>query len=113
MPAPSDNTGGPTAGSGTTASGAYKDGSYTSPSTSLIYGNLQISVTIAGGKIADVKFLQYPNTPQHSLDMSNMSTPILKSEAIAAQNANVDIVSGATQTSQAFQQALQSILTQA
>jgi len=37
----------------------------------------------------------------------------LKSEAISAQNAQVDIVSGATDTSQAFINSLSSALTQA
>lgn len=99
----------PSKGSGST----YKDGNYTGSVADNIYGNIQVSVTIYGGRIADVNFLQYPDAPGHTTQVSNMALPQLQSEAIAAQSANVNIVSGATQDSQAFQQSLASALAQA
>ena len=93
--------------------GRYKDGTYNGPVTDAFYGNIQVAVVISGGKITDVQFLQFPNDTAHSVEVSNQSLPQLKQEAITAQSAQVDIVSGATQTSQAFMQSLQSALQQA
>ena len=93
--------------------GAYKDGTYTGAAADSIYGSVQVSATISGGKLSDITFLLFPNSHPHSVDVSNMAMPALKSEAIASQSASVNIVSGATQTSEAFQQTLQSALSQA
>ncbi|MBI3573009.1 MAG: FMN-binding protein [Candidatus Kerfeldbacteria bacterium] len=95
------------------SSGAYRNGTYTGTVADAFYGNVQVQASIKGGKLVDVQFLQYPNDRGHSIEVSNVSTPILRQEAIQAQNANVDIVSGATATSQAFQQSLASALSQA
>ncbi len=97
----------------TTASTGYKDGTYTGTVSSAVYGPVQVAVTITGGKIAAVNVLQYPDAPGHSSQVSETSLPILKQEVIAAQSANVDTVSGATQTSEAFNQSLSSALSQA
>ncbi len=91
----------------------YKDGDYTGDSVDAYYGNVQVKAIIRGGKITDVQFLDYPQDRRTSINISNRAMPDLKTEAIQAQSAKVDIVSGATQTSQAFIQSLQSALTQA
>jgi len=92
---------------------AYKNGSFTGDSVDAYYGNVQVKAIIKGGKIADVQFLNYPQDRQHSVEISSYAMPLLTSEAIQAQNANVDIVSGATETSLGFQQSLASALSQA
>lgn len=91
----------------------FKDGTYTGNSQDAFYGNIQVKAVISGGKITDVQFLQYPNNAARSLAINTLAMPNLKQEAIQAQNANVDIVSGATDTSNAFIQSLTSALTQA
>lgn len=91
----------------------YKDGEYTGDVTDAFYGNLQVKAVIRGGKIADVLFLQYPNDRETSIEINKQAMPMLKTEAIAAQSAEVDIVSGATQTSEAFIGSLKSALLQA
>lgn len=96
-----------------TSTSAYKDGSYTGSVADAFYGKLQVKVTISGGLITNVTYPQYPNAPGHTTDVSNATLPVLTQEAIKIQSANVDIVSGATQTSQAFQQSLASALVQA
>lgn len=93
--------------------GKYKDGSYTGSVVDAYYGYIQVRVTVSGGKIANVEFLQYPNDRERSIQINTFAMPILKSEAISAQGANVDIVSGATDSSQAFIQSLASALSQA
>jgi len=91
----------------------YKDGQYTGIVADAYYGNVQVEALVQSGKIADVQFLAYPNDRGTSVQINTIAMPRLKSEAIQAQNANVDIVSGATQTSEAFVQSLASALQQA
>lgn len=93
--------------------GMYKDGQYTGDSADAYYGNVQVQIIIQNGKIADVKFLDYPQDRPTSITINTEAMSYLKQEAIQAQNANVDIVSGATATSEAFQQSLASALAQA
>lgn len=94
-------------------SSQYKDGNYTGAAADAFYGNIQVQVTISGGKITNVQFLQYPNDRDTSIAINQQADPILAQEAIQSQSANVDIVSGATDSSQAFIQSMQSALTQA
>ena len=118
--APPDNhqstsSGGGTSGdnSNQSTSGTYKDGSYTGSTEDAYYGNVQVKATISGGKIANVIFLQYPNTHSTSVYINQQAMPYLQQEAIQTQTANVNIVSGATYTSQAFIQSLSNALQQA
>ena len=93
--------------------GRYKDGEYTGNAADAIYGNIQVKAIIQGGNITDVQFLQYPNDRQTSIEINTQAMPYLKSEAIQAQSANVDIVTGATDSSIAFRESLASALGQA
>lgn len=100
---PSDNT-----------TAAYKDGTYTgSVGSAAPYGQVQVSVTISGGKIASIQMLEKPQGPGETNEISARAFPILIKEAITAQNAKVHIVSGATQDSEGFQASLSSALQQA
>lgn len=98
---------------GTASTGSYKDGSYTGTVADAYYGNVQVKATISGGKITSVAFLQYPHTHSTSVYINQQAMPYLQQEAIQAQSSNVNIVSGATYTSQAFIQSLGSALSQA
>lgn len=112
LPARTSNT--TTNTSPTSTKQTYKDGTYTgSVASAYFYGNVQVQVVIKGAKITDVTFLQYPNQPGHTMELSQQVMPILRQEAITAQSAQVDAVSGASQTSQAFQQSLSNALSQA
>ena len=91
----------------------YKDGSYTGSVADAHWGNIQVKAIIQNGKITDVQFLQYPNERDRSVEINNYADPQLTSEAIQAQSAQVDIVTGATDTSEAFIQSLSDALTQA
>ncbi|MCR4329665.1 MAG: FMN-binding protein [Candidatus Roizmanbacteria bacterium] len=91
----------------------YADGSYTGDVADAFYGNIQVQAVIQNGKIADIQFLQYPSDRSQSRQISQYAMPLLKSEALQAQSAQVNIVSGATYTSQAFVQSLASALTKA
>jgi uncharacterized protein with FMN-binding domain len=94
-------------------SSQYKDGTYTGSVADAFYGNIQVQATIANGKITNVQFLQYPNDNPTSMAINQQADPMLAQEAIQKQSATVDIVSGATQSSQAFIESMQSALSQA
>ena len=91
----------------------YKDGTYTGNVADAFYGNIQVQAVISGGKITDVRFLQYPGDRRTSVMINTQAMPYLKAEAIQAQSSQVDIISGATDSSLAFIQSLGSALSQA
>jgi len=93
--------------------GLYNDGEYTGPSVDAYYGNVQVKVSISNGKITDVVALDYPHDAKNSVRINSRAIPILQQEAIVAQNANIDAVSGASETSPAFIKSLTSALNQA
>ncbi len=93
--------------------GQYINGTYTGSAVDAYYGIVQVSAVVKGGKLAKISLLQYPNDREQSQEISNRSFPILESEAIQSQSAQVDGVSGATQTSDAFTQSLGTALAKA
>lgn len=97
----------------TPQAGQYKDGTYTGPVTDAFYGDLQVRAVVTGGKLSDVKFLKYPNDQENSRTINRQAMPLLRQEAVRAQDAQVDGVSGATDTSIAFVQSLEAALRQA
>ena len=102
-----------TTGSTNVPGAVYKDGSYTGAPADAQWGLIQVKAIIQHGKITDVQFLQYPNERNRSVEINSFADPQLTSEAIQAQSANVDIVTGATDSSQAFIQSLSDALSQA
>jgi uncharacterized protein with FMN-binding domain len=93
--------------------GAYKNGTYTGKVADAYYGNIQVQAVISGGRLTDVIFLQYPNDNRTSQYINSQADPMLKQEAIQAQSAKVDIISGASASSDAFQVSLADALNQA
>lgn len=99
--------------SGTTAALTYQNGEHIGPLVDAYYGNVQVKAVIEGGRITDVVFMDYPHDRQTSERINQQAMPYLKQEAIQAQNAEVDVVTGATQTSLAFRKSLKSALEKA
>src|SRR5487761_1198052 len=79
----------PASGSSSSSATTFKDGTYTGSVADAYYGNLQVEAIISGGKITDVKFLQYPNTHQTSVLINQQAMPYLKREALQSQSSNV------------------------
>ena len=77
------------------------------------FGDIQVRLVESGGKITDVQALQLPFDRRRSLEISQFAEPILQSEALQAQSAQIDTVSGATYTSDAYRASLQSALDRA
>lgn len=84
----------------------YKDGTYIGSVADAFYGLVQVKATIVKGRIIDVVFLSYPSDRSTSVSINSQAMPYLTQEAIQAQTANVNIISGATETSLAFKQSL-------
>jgi uncharacterized protein with FMN-binding domain len=82
----------------------------TGPVASTQYGPVQVRVTLQGDRIVDVAALQLPNDRSRSVEISNYAAPRLRDEALQAQSANIDVVSGATYTSQGYIKSLQAAL---
>ncbi len=99
----------PAATSATTAATAT---TITGSTVSTRYGDVAVEVTVASGKITAVEAVSLPSGGR-SGQISAYAAPVLASEALTAQSASIDIVSGATYTSQAYAQSLQSALDQA
>jgi uncharacterized protein with FMN-binding domain len=89
------------------------DGDFVSDRHQLEWGDLRVKISVHGGAITGVQILQYPDHRSHSLDLSEMAGPILESEVIKVQKAQVDAVSSATDTSYAFQDVIADVLIKA
>jgi uncharacterized protein with FMN-binding domain len=95
------------------AQGAYADGTYTGSLADANWGDVEVQAIVANGQISDVQFLTYPDHRSRSRSINDRAMPVLIQEAIESQQADVDVVTGATDTSDAFIQSLASALNQA
>ena len=76
------------------------------------YGDIQLKVFVTGNRITDIKtVVDDANDPQ-SYQINENAIPQLRQQALQAQSSNIDGVSGATYTSQAYVDSLQSALDQ-
>jgi uncharacterized protein with FMN-binding domain len=108
--APAPRLAAPPAAPDVTAGSQYKNGTFTGVAANAFYGQVQVQVVINNGKISSVNFLDYPQDRRTSARINSFAVPYLQSEAIQAQSAQVDVISGATLTSEAFMVSLQSAL---
>jgi uncharacterized protein with FMN-binding domain len=97
---------GSTAAGGTSGGGSTAAGQFTGPDIPFPYGDVQVQITVKAGKITDVQALSMP-VGGHSGRISSYVAPILRSQALSAQSANINGVSGASYTSQAYAMSLQ------
>jgi uncharacterized protein with FMN-binding domain len=108
---PTAANGGNGAGSTASISSSYS-GRLTGNTVNTPYGPVQVQITIQSGAITDVQALQMPSGGGHTGQITAYAGPQLRSEALAAQSAAIDSISGATYTSQGYIQSLQSALDQ-
>jgi|SRR4051794_6279529 uncharacterized protein with FMN-binding domain len=112
----------PTTGSSSSSSSASAAASPSSSATSgtvtgtaadTRWGPVQVQITIASGAITNVSVVQYPNSNGKDEEINARALPILIQETLKAQSADIDMVSGATYTSDGYLTSLQSALDQA
>jgi uncharacterized protein with FMN-binding domain len=86
---------------------------FTGNDVQTIYGDVQVAITVSGGTIVDVQALTLPSDRSRSAYISQVVAPMLRSEAIQARSARINVISGATYTSRAYSQSLASALAKA
>jgi hypothetical protein len=96
--------------SSTGSSGSTEKKTVTGPLVQTRWGPVQVKVTASGGKLTDVTVVQYPYNNPKDQEINDYAIPVLVQEAIDAQSADIDMVSGATVTSVGYQSSLQSAL---
>ena len=74
------------------------------------FGVVTVQLTVTNGKITAATVTSWPQNDQHSAQISSFAIPVLNSEVVAAQSAQINAVSGATITSDAYAQSLQAAL---
>jgi len=88
-------------------------GSFTGSDFPNRFGDVVVRVVVTNGHITDVQSVQLPSDRARSAYISQVAGPMLRSEVLQAQSANIDIISGATYTSQSYAQSVESALQQA
>jgi uncharacterized protein with FMN-binding domain len=95
----------------TTATSSIR--SATGASVNYDFGVLSVRVTVSGTKITSVAIAALNDGGNsRSMSIDDMAIPQLKQQALQAQSANIQGVSGASYTSAGFKQSLQSALNQ-
>ncbi|MGW4197409.1 FMN-binding protein [Streptomyces sp. NPDC005004] len=74
------------------------------------WGPVQVRITLEAGRLTDVTAVRHPSDNPRDREINAYALPRLRAEALAAQNADIDTVSGATYTSTGYRQSLQSAL---
>ncbi|MGV9943428.1 FMN-binding protein [Streptomyces sp. NPDC003401] len=74
------------------------------------YGPVQVRVTVTDGRLTDVTAVAYPQENPRDQQINGYAVPQLTREALSAQSADIDTVSGATYTSDGYRRSLQSAL---
>jgi uncharacterized protein with FMN-binding domain len=77
------------------------------------WGPVQVRLTVSGGKVTAVDVVEYPDGNGRDQEINAQALPILVEETLSAQSAKIDMVSGATYTSEGYLTSLQSALDQA
>lgn len=93
-----------------TTSGSTTAATYDGASVQTRFGTVQVRVTIQNGKITEVTPLQLTDAERKSAQISSRAAPVLRSEVLQAQSANVQTIGGATVTSDAYLTSLQAAL---
>jgi uncharacterized protein with FMN-binding domain len=86
---------------------------YDGAAVSTRFGNVQVQVTVANGKITAAQVLQVPWNDNRDQEINSYAVPVLNGEVVQAQSATIDMVSGATYTSDGYIRSLQSAIDQA
>ena len=99
--------------SGSSGSRSTKITTYTGPVAQTRWGPVQVKISVQGGKLTKVTILQQPSGNSRDAAINDYALPILINESLTAQSANIDMVSGATVTSDGYVRSLQAALDEA
>jgi uncharacterized protein with FMN-binding domain len=105
--------GGGNGGGSSGSSGSSGTSTVTGDTVQTAWGPVQVELTLQGGTITDVSVLQYPDGNPQDQQINAYALPVLVQETLDGQSAQIDMVSGATITSDGYVQSLQSALDRA
>lgn len=91
----------------------YNDGAFTGGAFDAYFGNVQVTANISGGCVVSIDVPKYPTHRPRSRRISEEALPMLQEEVISVQSSRIDIISGATLTSEAYVRSLRDALKQA
>ena len=106
-------TGGTDPSSGTGSGSSSSATTYTGDSASTRWGPVQVQITVADGTVTAVDVVDYPSGNGKDQQINARALPVLVQETLDAQSADIDMVSGATVTSEGYLESLQSALDEA
>ena len=106
----SSGTAGASGGAGAAGAAAKAGGTYDGDVVQTRFGTVQVQITVKAGQITEVTALKLTDAEGRSVQISNYAAPILRSEVLQAQSADVQTVGGATVTSDAYLTSLQAAL---
>lgn len=106
----SSGTSSSTGSSSSVGASAKAGGTYAGEAVQTRFGTVQVQVTVKAGVITDVTALHLTDQEQRSVQISARAAPLLRSEVLSAQSANVQTIGGATITSDAYLTSLQAAL---
>jgi uncharacterized protein with FMN-binding domain len=106
-------SGSSTSDSSTSDSSTGDSSSFTGAVAQTRWGPVQVQITVAGSKVSDVSVIEYPSGNGKDEEINSYALPILIDETKQSQSADIDMVSGATVTSEGYLQSLQSALDEA
>jgi len=95
------------------AAGAAKSGTFTGATAQTRWGPVQVRIVVANGKITSADAIRYPSGNGNDAQINAYAIPQLNAEAVAANSAKIDMISGATVTSGGYLQSLQNAIDQA
>ena len=96
--------------SGASGAAAAAGGTYAGAVVQTRFGSVQVQITVKAGAITDVTALQLTDDDRKSVQISNRAAPLLRTKVLAAQSADVQTISGATVTSNAYLTSLQAAI---
>jgi uncharacterized protein with FMN-binding domain len=108
-------TPGSSSSSGSSGSSSSSSGTqtYTGEVADTRWGPVQVKITVTDGKITAAETTQVRSDNPRDQEINSYAVPVLDQEAVQAQSARIDAVSGATVTSEGYVRSLQSAIDQA
>lgn len=110
-PSPSASSSSSSTSSGSGSSTSTR--TFTGTAAQTRFGPVQVKITVKNKKITNIEVVEYPSDNPKDQEINSYALPVLNQEAISAQSAQIDSVSGATFTSDGYVSSLQSAIDQA
>jgi uncharacterized protein with FMN-binding domain len=111
--AESGSASGSTSGSASGSQSSSASQTYAGDEVMTRFGVVQVQITVENGKITTSEVLQVPWSDRRDQMINSRAVPVYNEEAVAAQSADIDVVSGATVTWEGYTESLQSAIDQA